>query len=97
MLNDKSRIATVDHKEIQSWAEASERRPVEVLDFEGEHLHDRLRFRFPAERYPGEEDLSWETFFDIFDRERLEFVYEDIADEAVEAGNTYQFRPRELA
>jgi len=96
MLDDRSTIATVDHDEIKSWAEASDRRPVQVRDYTGENLYDRLRFRFPDERHPGEEDLSWDTFFDIFDREKLEFLYEDIADEAVEDGNLYQFRPRKL-
>ncbi|MCB0566006.1 MAG: hypothetical protein KDD01_16670 [Phaeodactylibacter sp.] len=94
MIRDKSRIATVDHKDIQSWAEARSARPVRVKKFESERIQDRVRFRFPEDEYPGEKDLSWDEFFDIFDRSRLEFVFEDIADEAVENGNIYQFQPR---
>ncbi|MCB0587586.1 MAG: hypothetical protein KDD06_19995 [Phaeodactylibacter sp.] len=95
MINDNSRIATVDHEAIQSWAEAREARPARLSRFEDEQVPGRIKFRFPGDDYPDEEGLSWDEFFDIFDRERLEFVFEDIADEAVENGNLYQFRPRE--
>ncbi|MCO6479953.1 MAG: hypothetical protein J5I94_25170 [Phaeodactylibacter sp.] len=96
MIRDGNRIATVDHKDIQTWAEARNARPVRLKRFESEQITGRVRFRFPEDEFPDEEDLSWEEFFDIFDRERLEFVFEDIADEAVEEGNLYQFRPREF-
>ncbi len=96
MIRDGNRIATVDHKDIQTWAEARNARPVRLKRFEGEQITDRVRFRFPEDEFPDEEDLSWEEFFDIFDRDRLEFVFEDIADEAVEEGNLYQFRPRKF-
>ncbi|MCB0578597.1 MAG: hypothetical protein KDD10_04730 [Phaeodactylibacter sp.] len=94
MIRDNNRIATVDHEDIQSWAEARRAQPVRLRRFEGERVESRIKFRFPEEEYAGEEDLSWDEFFDIFDRERLEFVFEDIADEAVESGNLYQFQPR---
>ncbi len=99
MLKDKSKlssIATVSHDDIKSWAEAREARPTRLRRFEDESLEKRLRFRFPDEQYPDEEDLSWQQFFEIFDRDRLEFFFEDVADNAVEQGNTYQFRPREV-
>ncbi|MDX1667317.1 MAG: hypothetical protein R3350_08810 [Saprospiraceae bacterium] len=94
MLKDKSHVSTVDHDEIKSWAESRKARPVQIQKFEGENILDRVKFRFPSERFPEEEDLTWEQFFEIFDEERLEFVFEDIADEAVEDQNIYQFRPR---
>ncbi|MCO6490704.1 MAG: hypothetical protein J5I98_19970 [Phaeodactylibacter sp.] len=94
MIRDNNRIATVDHEDIQSWAEARRARPVRLKRFENERVGDRIKFRFPGDEYPDAEDLSWDEFFDIFDRERLEFLFEDIADEAVESGNLYQFQPR---
>ena len=96
MLRDKSHVSTIDHEEIKSWAEAREAKPTQVRRFDSENLQDRLRFRFPGEQFPDEEELEWEEFFDIFDTSQLEFFYEDIADEAVEEGNLYQFRPREM-
>lgn len=97
MLTDKSHVKTIDHEDIKSWAEARQARPVQLRRFGQETYMDRLKFRFPGEEYPDEEDLSWEEFFDIFDSYRLEFVFEDLADEAVEEGNLYQFTPRKLA
>jgi hypothetical protein len=94
MLKDKSRIATVDHKLIKSWAEARNARPTQLKRFENEQITDRIRMRFPDDRFPDESDLEWEEFFDIFDTNELEFVFEDIADQAVEQGNLYQFQPR---
>ena len=96
MLEDKSHVSTFDHEDIKSWAEARDARPTRLRRFESENIHDRLRFRFPDEHFPDEEDLDWEEFFDIFDTSQLEFVFEDIADEAIENGNQYQFRPRDV-
>ncbi|MEM9888045.1 MAG: hypothetical protein AAF849_19270 [Bacteroidota bacterium] len=94
MIQDNRRISTVNHKDIQTWASSTKMRPVQLRRFKDETIIDRLKFRFPEERYPDEEDLAWDTFFDIFDQEQLEFVMEDIADEAVEHTNVYEFRPR---
>lgn len=96
MLKDKSHIATINHEDIKSWAEVRRARPVQLRRFDEETYMDRLKFRFPGEEYPDEEDLEWDEFFEIFDTYRLEFVFEDIADEAVENGNLYQFSPRQL-
>ena len=95
MINDKSKITTSNHDDIKSWATAFKARPTQIKRFADENILDRLKFRFPDELYPDEEDLEWETFFEIFDREQLNFVMEDVADEAVEKVNVYEFRPRE--
>lgn len=94
MLQDKSHVKTIDHEDIKTWADTRQARPVRLRRFDDETISERVRFRFPEDEYPDEEDLTWEEFFDIFDRSRLEFVFEDIADEAVENRNLYQFRPR---
>jgi hypothetical protein len=94
MRRDGSHVSTHEHEDILSWAEAREARPVEVRNFNAETVKDRVRFRFPGEEYPDESNLEWGQFFDIFDREQLAFHFEDIADEALENRNTYQFRLR---
>ena len=99
MLEDNSHVATIattNHEEIKEWAETRKARPVQVLRYRDETVPERVRFRFPKDKYTDEEDLSWEEFFEIFDQSRLEFVFEDVADEAVENKNTYQFRPRKM-
>lgn len=96
MIKDKSRISTSSHEDIQSWATSTQMRPTRIKRFKSETILDRLKFRYPHEKYPNEEDLEWGTFFDIFDQENLEFVFEDIADEAIENRNSniYELRPR---
>lgn len=95
MIKDGSHVSTYAHEDIKSWAEAREARPVRVDNYKAQPVHKQVLFRFPEERYTGEEDLEWDEFFDIFDREQLEFHFEDIADDAMEQRNTYQFRPRQ--
>jgi len=95
MIQDSSRISTSNHEDIQTWATSKQLRPTQLKRFDKENILDRLRFRFPDEQHLYEEDLTWEFFFDVFDQEQLEFVMEDIADEAVENVNRYEFRPRE--
>ena len=94
MIRDGSRVSTHAHEDIKSWAEAREARPVRVQNYEAEQPHQQVQFRFPTDQYAGEEGLEWDEFFDIFDREQLEFHFEDIADEAMENRNIYQFQPR---
>ena len=99
MLEDKSHVSTVitaEHDDIKDWAEVRKARPVRQLRFEDETVSETVRFRFPEDKFPNEEDLTWEEFFEIFDRNRMEFVFEDIADEASENKNVYQFRPRKM-
>ncbi|MEM1324972.1 MAG: hypothetical protein AAGI23_03410 [Bacteroidota bacterium] len=95
MITDRSKVSTSNHDDIKSWATAFEARPTQIKRFESENILDRLKFRFPDESYPDEEDLEWDIFFEIFDREQLNFVMEDVADEAVERANVYEFQPRE--
>lgn len=99
MLKDKSHVSTIitaEHEDIKEWAETRQAKPVRVRRYNDETISESVRFRFPEDKYPDEEDLSWEEFFDIFDRHRLEFVFEDVADQAMEQRNLYQFRPRSV-
>lgn len=69
---------TTDHKEIKKWAEARGGTPAIVkstLNDEGSAI---LRVDFPG--FSGEdtlEEVSWDRFFEIFEEQRLAFLYQD--------------------
>lgn len=68
---------TRDHDVIRRWAEARGAQPATVAGTEhGDHL-GVLRFDFPG--YGGEdlEPVSWDEWFDTFDKRNLEFLYQD--------------------
>jgi hypothetical protein len=69
---------TTDHKEIRKWVEERGGRPASVrgtggnedagllrIDYEGFGDDDRLQ------------EISWEEFFDKFEKNRLAFLYQD--------------------
>ena len=60
---------TADHAEIRRWVEEHGGRPglVEVADG-----RDRLAVAFDSDA----RDVSWEEFFERFDRESLAFAYD---------------------
>jgi len=61
---------TTDHDEIREWVERHGGRPAQV---EGTDGLLRIDFGEPEERL---EPIGWDRFFDIFDRNNLEFVYD---------------------
>lgn len=63
---------TRDHDAIQRWAEARGGRPAQVKG------SDLLRLAFDR-LPPNWEPISWERFFELFERGRLHFLYEDTA------------------
>ena len=68
---------TTNHEEIQKWVEARGGRPAIVKGTEkrGSAL---LRIDYPG--YSGEETLEtieWDEFFEIFDENKLAFLYQD--------------------
>ena len=63
---------TTNHEEIRSWAEARGARPARVPGT------DILRLDFPG--YTGDdtlEHISWDEFFEIFDRKNLALLYQE--------------------
>ncbi|SFV35508.1 hypothetical protein SAMN05216456_2165 [Devosia crocina] len=64
---------TTDHDEIREWAEARDGHPSKV-DTGGEGGILRIDFGKPEENL---EAISWEEFFDIFDENKLAFLYQD--------------------
>jgi hypothetical protein len=67
---------TTDHEEIRRWAESRDGRPatVKATMSGGEPGILRIDFDPPDESL---EPISWEKFFDKFDREKLAFLYQD--------------------
>ena len=71
---------TRDHDEIRRWAEARGAVPAEVKGAERDGETGIIRFEFP--KAPGHndsklEEISWEDFFEKFDENNLELVYQE--------------------
>jgi hypothetical protein len=67
---------TTDHKTIRKWAEKRGGRPSSVAGTGGKDEPGILRLDFgPKEKEL--EEVSWDDFFDKFDREKLAFLYQD--------------------
>lgn len=71
---------TRDHDEIRKWAEARGAVPAEVASTHREGEPGILRFEFP--NAPNRNDsklreISWEEFFEKFDENNLELVYQE--------------------
>jgi hypothetical protein len=70
---------TTDHDEIRQWAEARGGRPAVVKSTRGKGDDSGIvRIDFPGYSGSGSlEEISWEEFFEKFDREKLALVYQD--------------------
>ncbi len=70
--------ATTDHEIIRKWVEDRGGHPATVNRTGDEEEPGILRIDYPG--YSGEgtlEPISWDAFFDKFDRENLAFLYQD--------------------
>jgi hypothetical protein len=63
---------TTDHNAIRKWVEAHEGHPA-VVRTNGQGGILRIDFGEPEENL---EEISWEEFFDIFEKNDLAFLYE---------------------
>lgn len=61
---------TTDHGEIRQWVEARGGRPAQVKGTSG-----LLRIDFDGEVDERIEQISWDDFFDQFDRSNVTFLY----------------------
>ncbi|HET9526720.1 MAG TPA: hypothetical protein VFO99_11160 [Pyrinomonadaceae bacterium] len=69
---------TTDHKEIQRWVDERGGHPARVKGTESRNSPGLLRIDYPG--FSGEESLeeiSWEEFFDGFEKNGLAFLYQD--------------------
>lgn len=73
--------STTDHDTIRQWVEQRDGMPATVTDTKQGEEAGLLRVDFPG--YSGEEtleEISWDEFFEKFDQEELEFLYQDETD-----------------
>jgi len=69
---------TTNHGEIQRWAEARGGKPACVLGTGGRGDEGVLRIDFPGYSGKGSlHEISWDDWFDKFDRARLALLYQD--------------------
>jgi hypothetical protein len=68
---------TTDHKEIQKWAEQRKGTPARVAGTGDESDAGLLRINFPGGKEDTLEEISWEEFFEKFDKNNLALLYQD--------------------
>lgn len=69
---------TTDHDEIRHWVEERRGKPARVRGTGGVDDPGLLRIDMPdAEPDEELEPITWDTFFEKFEREHLAFVYQD--------------------
>jgi anaerobic selenocysteine-containing dehydrogenase len=70
--------STTDHEEIRRWVEEHGGRPVIVRGTRDESGSGVLRIDFPGGAGEDElEPVSWDEWFEIFDRNQLAFLYQE--------------------
>ncbi len=77
-MADSTSKTTIDHDEIRRWAEEHDGTPASVRGTEGDDRAGVLRIDFPGGA--GEdtlEPISWEEWFDKFERENLALLYQE--------------------
>ena len=69
---------TDDHETIRKWAEERDARPSRVKSTGSTEDAGILRMDFPGYSDGDDlEEISWDEFFDKFDEENLEFLYQE--------------------
>jgi hypothetical protein len=68
--------STTDHEEIRNWVEARGGRPATVTATAGGEDAGILRIDF-GEPEEGLTEISWDEWFETFDRSALAFLYQD--------------------
>jgi hypothetical protein len=68
---------TTDHDEIRKWVEERKGKPARVKGTGNKTDKGVLRIDFPDGEEENLEQISWEDFFDKFDKEKLAFLYQD--------------------
>jgi hypothetical protein len=73
---------THDHSKIQKWAEERGGIPAKIKDTGKADDEGVLRIHFPKNSNNDDrfEEVSWEDFFENFDENELDFLYQDKKD-----------------
>ena len=76
-MSAESKVTT-DHQRIKEWVEVRGGRPARVKDTDKGNSSGVLRIDYPG--YSGEdtlESITWEEFFQGFEKNKLAFLYQD--------------------
>lgn len=88
MAGSAASKTTTNHEEIKKWVEARDGHPAIVKgtskDGDGGGV---LRINYPGYAEDNLEDISWDEFFKIFDKNKLKFLYQEETSE----GKTSRF------
>lgn len=88
---------TTDHKIIQKWAEERQGHPARVVGTGGKKDAGLLRIDFEeAEADDRLEEITWDEFFEKFDKEKLAFLYTEKTKDGEES-RFFKFVEREPA
>ncbi|WP_318345772.1 hypothetical protein [Flagellimonas baculiformis] len=69
---------TTNHNTIKKWTEKRNGVPAVVKDTENRKGEDGLlRIKFSEKKDDALEQISWNDFFEIFDKNQLEFLYQE--------------------
>lgn len=77
-MADTTSNVTTDHKKIQQWVEERDGHPARVKGTESKNSPGLLRIDYAG--FSGEdslEEISWEEFFEGFDKNKLAFLYQE--------------------
>lgn len=91
---------TQDHDEIRAWAEKRGAKPAEVAATEQNGETGILRIEFP--KAPNHNDsalkeISWEEFFEKFDKSGLALVYQEVTKEGAESNFNKLVHPENVS
>src|ERR1044072_8826078 len=78
MADTSDSKVTIDRDEIRTWVEERGGHPARVKGTESKNSAGLLRIDYPG--FSGEdslEEISWEEFFDAFEKNGLAFLYQD--------------------
>ena len=75
-MADNTSKTTVNHDEIRKWAEEREGKP-SIVKSTGKNGGGLLRINFPGYAEDNLEEISWDEFFEIFDENDLDFLYQE--------------------
>lgn len=73
----QSSNTTTDHEEIKQWVEKRKGKPAHVKDSGKKGDEGILRIDFPENGSDRLEEISWDDFFEKFDKSKLAFLYQD--------------------
>lgn len=68
---------TTDHNIIQKWVEKRDGKPALVEAMDSGKEGGILRIKFQDHSKETLEEISWDRFFDIFEKNKLQFLYQE--------------------